>query len=403
MRITFVTTHYPPSIGFGGVCEAGYGLSNALALKEVYVDVVTSDASKNDRIPFETFRKKENSHLNIYPFKYFYSERSCFSFSAEKVIKKLVSKSDLVYVNGIFTHPATLGAKNARSSGKPHIVAIRNGLDPWMMKIKRLKKMLGFNLYVKADLNGATCIHVTAQQEVDSCIRMGIKGPFTIIPDGINPLEFKSPPESNQTETLWPFLKNRKVVLFLSRLSQQKGLDMLIRAWSQVVGKHPNAVLVIAGPDYLQYGNYIRNFSQKSPDRDSIFFTGNVERQRKMALYSRADVFVLPSHSENFGIVVAESLASAIPVITTRATPWSELEKYDCGRWVAVDEKEIGSAIDELLRMTDKERSEMGQRGKDFILANYTWDIAARKMITVYHAILNRKKIPLYPEPWRDR
>ena len=125
--------------------------------------------------------------------------------------------------------------------------------------------------------------------------------------------------------------------------------------------------------------------------------------QTKLALYSRADVFVLPSYSENFGNVVAEALACAVPVITTKATPWSELEKYDCGRWVPVDEKAIGEAIDELLNMPDKERNEMGRRGKDFILTNYTWDIAARKMITVYHAMLNGEKIPLHPEPWYGR
>ena len=403
MKAAFVTTHYPPSYGFGGVCEAGYGLSNALSAREVFVDVVTSDAGKGVRIPFEEFKIKENSYLRIHPFKYLYNERSCFSLNAERIIRKLISKSDIVYVNGIFTHPATLGAKNARRDRKPHIVAIRNGLDPWMMKIKRAKKMMGFNLYVKADLNGATCIHATAQQEVDSCLRMGIKGPFTIIPDGINPSEFKNLPESNQAEAFWPILKNRKVVLFLSRLSKQKGLDMLISIWDSIRKRHTDAVLVIAGPDYLQYGNYIRNFALKSPYRESIFFTGNVVGPTKLSLYSRADIFVLPSHSENFGIVVAEALASAVPVITTKATPWSELEKYDCGRWVAVDEKAIGEAIDELLCMSDKERTEMGVRGKDFVLANYTWDIAARKMITVYHAMLNGDKIPLHPEPWYGR
>ena len=222
IKVAFITTHYPPSIGFGGVCEAGYGLSNALAAKKVCIDVVTSDASLGNRIPFEAFRKKEKAHLHIHPFKYFYSERSCFSFSAKKVIKKLISKSDIVHVNGIFTHPATLGARYARRAGKPHLVAIRNGLDPWMMKIKRAKKMIGFKFYVQADLKGATCIHATAQQEIDACMSMGVNKPFTIIPNGINATEFSNLPNPEHAEEVWPVLKRRKVVLFLGRLSKEK-------------------------------------------------------------------------------------------------------------------------------------------------------------------------------------
>ena len=172
--------------------------------------------------------KKKKLQLNIHPFKYFYSERSCFSFSAKKVIKRLISKSDLVHVNGIFTHPATLGARYARLAGKPHIVAIRNGLDPWMMKIKRMKKLIGFHLYVKADLKGATCIHATSRQEVEACQKMGIKGSFTIIPNGINPSEYENLQSEDSAEKFWPFLRNRKIVLFLGRLSKEKGLDMLI-------------------------------------------------------------------------------------------------------------------------------------------------------------------------------
>ncbi len=398
LQIAFVTTHYPPSSGFGGVCESAFGLSKALAEAGLCVNVITSDATKNSRIPFTAFAEMEHPTLHIYPFRYFYNERSCFSFEAKNLIKDLVLKSDLVYVNGIYTHPATLGARYARKRGKPHIVAIRNGLDPWMMKIKRAKKMLGFMLYVKADLKGATCIHATARQEVDVCLKMGIKGPFTIIPNGINSSEFTSLPKSERAENFWPVLKHRKVVLFLSRLSKQKGLDMLIPVWDHIMKKHPDAVLVIAGPDYLYYGNYIRSLAQDSIFCDTIFFTGNVTGERKLSLYSRADIFVLPSYSENFGNVVAEALVCGVPVITTQATPWSEVQKYDCGRWVPVGQNAIAEALDELLSMTHKKRSEMGQRGKNFILKHYTWDIAARKMIAVYRAILDGKGIPLYPE-----
>ncbi len=187
MRCTFIATHYPPSTGFGGVCESSFGLSRALARAGIDVAVVTSDATKGSRLSPEAFAAVEEDSLRIHPFRHLFNERSCFSLTARRVIEDLMADSDIVHVNGIYTHPVTVAARAAKRAGKPHIVACRNGLDPWMMRIKRTKKLLGFKLYVKADLDGATCVHVTAQHEMDACLSMGIRGPFTIIPNGIHP------------------------------------------------------------------------------------------------------------------------------------------------------------------------------------------------------------------------
>ena len=397
--IAFVVTHYPPSSGFGGVCASSYGLSKALANNAINIKIITSDASKGKRVSFDSFDEEEISRLTIHPFKYFYNERSCFSFSSKRIIKDISSKSDLVHINGIYTHPVTLGARCARKLGKPHIIALHGGLEPWVMRQKRFKKMIGYLLYVKNDLKSATCIHATAKQEIDAAMAMGLKGPFTIIPNGISLSEFKSLPPKNRAEDIWPVVKGHKVVLFMSRLDKKKGLDMLIPVWENIVKKHPDTILVIAGPDNLDYGKYVRWLVSQSACKENILFTGNVEGEYRLALYSIADVFVLPSYSENFGIVIAEALACEVPVITTKATPWHEIEENDCGRWVAVDKNSIYDNLDDLLYKTNEERKAMGKRGKKLITQKYTWDIAAKKMITVYHAMLNNEEIPLYPEP----
>lgn len=402
MHITFVTTHYPPSRGFGGVCESSHGLSTALARAGVTVDVVTSDATKGTRIPFRAFSEVEEPNLRIYPFKYLASEKSCFSYDIIRALRKLVSQSDLIHVNGIFTHPVTIGTWFARRQRKPHIVAIRNGLDPWLLKIRRRKKMLAFKLYVEKDLEGASCIHATAKQEINACKALGLKGPFSIIPNGINPQNYKNLPAPEVAEKLWPALRRKTVVLFLSRLSPQKGLDMLIPAWDEIKKTCPKALLVIAGPDYMGFSNHVRHLANKSAFSNSILFIGDVWGRPKLTLYSRADVFVLPSYSENFGNVIAEALVCETPVVTTQATPWNEIEKTNCGRWIQVDKQALTKAIMEMVSKPDEERKAMGQRGRELILKNYTWDIAARKMITVYRAMLNGKKIPLYPTPWEN-
>lgn len=402
MHITFVTTHFPPSCGFGGVCESSHGLSTALAGAGVKVDVVTSDATKGAKLPFKAFSEVEQPNLRIYPFKYFVSEKSCFSYDTVRVLQKLVSQSDLIHVNGIFTHPVTIGAWFARRKRKPHIVATRNGLDPWMLKIRHVKKMLGFKLYVQKDLEGASCIHATAEQEINACRAFGLEGPFTIIPNGINPKNYENLPPPEVAEELWPILQGKTVVLFLSRLSPQKGLDMLILAWDEIKKKCPEAFLVIAGPDYMGFSNDVRQLAGQSAFPNSILFSGSVWGEYKLALYSRADIFVLPSYSENFGNVIAEALVCGTPVVTTQATPWNEIEKTNCGRWIPVDKKALTAALAEMVSKPDAERKTMGQRGQQLILQNYTWDIAARKMITVYKAMLSGNEIPLFPTPWND-
>jgi len=124
-----------------------------------------------------------------------------------------------------------------------------------------------------------------------------------------------------------------------------------------------------------------------------------VRGRRKLALLRRADIFVLPSYSENFGIVVVEALACGTPVITTKGTPWEQLQEVDAGRWVLPREAELARALRELLNMSQSERVAMGQRGQNLIQENYAWDRIVKKFLTVYDCILSEKSIPLHPEP----
>ncbi len=158
-------------------------------------------------------------------------------------------------------------------------------------------------------------------------------------------------------------------------------------------------LLVIAGPDDRGYEKDVHMMIQDGQLSQSVFMVGNITGQKKLMLYSRSDIFVLPSYSENFGNVVAEALICGVPVVTTKGTPWKDIESYDCGRWVAIDEGLIKEALVSLLNMTSTELEAMGKRGRDMICQYYTWDISAGKMFAVCQHILEGREIPLYPEP----
>ncbi len=359
--------------------------------------MITSDSTLGDRLPFPAFADYEENNLKIFPFRYLYSEKNCFSCEAITVLRKLIPKSDIVHVNGIFTHPVALGAMFSRYYKKPYLVTTHNGLNPKIFKMRRIKKRAGFLGYVRKDLQYANCIHATSNKEMHAIKSMGIKNTFTIIPNGINPSDFENLPNSSVAEYKWPALKDKAVVLFLSRLGPEKGLDLLLPAWDTVKEKCPDAYLVIAGPDSNGFSSYVHKLASQSLFPESIFFTGGVWGKDKLSLYSRAEIFILPSHAENFGIVIAEALACGKPVITTTATPWNDIEKNKCGKWVHANSRDIAKALLDLLSISTAERQQMGQRGKNFVTRSYSWDIVADKFVSVYQSILSGNEV--CPQP----
>jgi len=180
--------------------------------------------------------------------------------------------------------------------------------------------------------------------------------------------------------------------LCLSRIHPVKGLLNLVQAWASVRPQGWQVVLAGADADGYRAELEAAIYSCRlNADFQSI---GPVDGEKKWQLYRSADLFVLPSHTENFGLAVAEALASGVPVITTRATPWAELPEHGCGWWIDVGAPSLAAALREATALTDEERHAMGQRGRQLIELKYTWSAAAQKMSAVYEWMLGRGPKP---------
>jgi len=140
--------------------------------------------------------------------------------------------------------------------------------------------------------------------------------------------------------------------------------------------------------------NQIKAEWQKEKADMDFEYVGPVAGEAKWNLYRDADLFVLPSHSENFGLVVAEALACGVPVITTRGTPWEDLVTHRCGWWTEIGVEPLANALREALRLSDEERQHMGRRGRKLVEENYTWPAAAKKMVAVYRWMLGEGQKP---------
>lgn len=325
-------------------------------------------------------------------------------FRSPELVRGLAARAsdlDVLHLLGLWVHPTMAASKFARKAGIPYVLQPVGALEPWRLRQKLLKKRLYLALVAKKMMEGSACLRASSPAEVESVRRTDYKGPITIVPSGIDPAAFSNLPEPLEAEEHWPGLEGRRTVLFLSRLAPEKGLDQLIPAWAELTAAdgYSDAVLVIAGPDNKGYGARVRADVERHGVSSKVLVVGMVRGRRKLALYRRADVFILPSHAENFGIVVPEALACGTPVIATTGTPWKEVEDVGAGRWIEPEQGAIRQALRELLDMSEEDRRKMGQRGRRHVLANYTWETAARKLITVYDCILNGREVPLHPGP----
>ena len=209
-----------------------------------------------------------------------------------------------------------------------------------------------------------------------------------------------SPNGVNEPETMPPKTKSSDGyhrILFLSRMHEKKGLLNLVESWARVrpPGWKIELVYTAKERDELEYEAKVRERVREYGLNNSFIFTGALPDEEKWEAYRRADAFVLPSYSENFGIVVAEALYAELPVITTKGTPWAELQSERCGWYIEVPGKlgswdEMDVALRELTALSDIERSAMGARGRRLIVNRYSWPAIAAGMKDAYEELLGK-------------
>jgi glycosyltransferase involved in cell wall biosynthesis len=370
--------------------------SMVYALSHLGMDVsIWATGEKQDEIEF----KKNGVPAHLYKAKWPISWRRSFDLGC--ALANVSSNIDIFHVHEVWSYPQSVATTIAIKRGIPYILAPRASLEPWRVAHKGLKKKFYLKLFGNTLIQNATCLHAVASAEEEGFRKVGYKGPVFIVHNGIVPEEFENLPDPVEAEMKWPILKGRRVVLYLSRLSPEKGLDKFIPAWSDIVKKpsYSNALLVLAGPDDRGYGLKVAEMINKAGIEANVLLTGMVEGRNKYALMSRADFFTLPSYSEGFSNAILENLAAGNPVLITPGCNFPEAAKVGAGLCVEPRRDALGQACTQLLDMPKDKLINMGNNGRRLVMEKFTWPIAARKIVTVYDAILKGKEIPLNPEP----
>ncbi len=279
----------------------------------------------------------------------------------------------IVHDHGIWLPSNRAVAKFCCKNNIIRIVSPRGMLSNWSLNHSRLKKRIVWWLYQRRDLKSADGFHATSQLEADELRQLGFNQPAAVIPNGV------SFPSEMPTRTNF----GKKTALFLSRIHPKKNLLNLVRAWKNA--NPPNHwELVIAGPNENGHQQVIESEIAKLEIQEQVRFVGSINDSDKWKFFANADLFVLPSYSENFGIVVAEALAAGIPVIATTGTPWSVLNEQHLGWQVAPTVEGIQSALEQALRMGEAEAKSIAERAKIYSNENYCWRNVGREMRDFY-------------------
>lgn len=283
-------------------------------------------------------------------------------------------RPDVIHDNGIWLAHNHQVAQRALRASIPRIVSTRGMLEPWALNYKRLRKRVAWTLYQRRDLERAALLHATASMEADNIARLGLRVPVATIPNGIDVAIRTRAPYADPART--------RVALFLSRIHPKKGLPTLIEAWRLV--RPSNWELHVAGPDESGHRADIERLVTRAGLAQTIKLIGPRDGEAKADAYRTADLFVLPSFSENFGIVIAEALAYGTPVLSTTGTPWASLLEKDCGWWVAPSLEGIAEGLRQATACGDARRHEMGLRGQALVQSEFSWNGIAQRFNEVY-------------------
>lgn len=306
----------------------------------------------------------------------------------KKAIRDLIDEvhPDVVHLHNLWTPDLHAAAVVCRERGIPYVFSPRGTLETWAFNHKWLKKRIAWFLYQRHDLNCAAALHVTVEKEKESCARLGLRPPVLISPNAVNTPK-TLPPRNLRADGF-------RRVLFMARVHMQKGILDFAEAWGRV--RPRGWKFEIAGFDEDGSLTKVREIAQRGGYADDFIYAGPQKDEEKWTLYRRADLVVLPTYTENFGMTVVEALYAGVPVLTTKGAPWSELETRRCGWWVEnkVEERgrgrewrELDAALREAIALSDEEREAMGRRGRALVDEKYTWDAVGQQMKSAYEGL----------------
>jgi glycosyltransferase involved in cell wall biosynthesis len=388
MRILHVIANL--ATRYGGPAKAGLEMAAVLAAKGHEVTIFTTNQDGDGVLDVPVDRPVVKNGVTIRYFPVVQPKFWRTSPAMAIALNKEIPKFDIVHIHSLYLFHGMAAGHYARKHGVPYIVRPHGTLDPVMYARHRRRKRIMEVLFEDRNIRKADALHYTTEEELVLAKPYVHGSPGFVVPNGVNTSEYEDLPAKGSFRSGYPLLEGKKMLLFFSRINFKKGLDILVEAFRDIHRRHPDSVLVLTGPDDENYGQKVREWLAQANLSEFVLFTGMLTGRAKLAVLRDADVFVLPSYSENFGISVVEAMACEVPVvISDKVNIWREVVQEGAGLAVPCDAAKVADAVSEILDQPEL-GIRMGQRGKQLVAKYYEWSQVGSQLEQEYRMLTGR-------------
>jgi len=377
--------HVIPSIGplRGGPSVAIQTLVLGLTHRGVETHIATTDDNGPARLPAALGAPQLDQGVVYWHFPRQTRFYTC-SLPMTKWLWRHMRDYDVVHIHALFSYPSTAAAWIARARGVPYIIRPLGVLNRWGMQRRRpLLKRLSFRLCEKKILERAAAVHYTSEQERQEAEELGFESRGVVIPNPLQP-DNGARPAKGRFRARHPGLQGKLVYLFLSRVDEKKGLDLLLPAFARLKESFPQSALVIAGSGPAALMDSLRRLARALKLGDEVVWTGFLEGQAKAEALADADAFVLPSYSENFGVAVVEAMSRGLPVVVSdQVGIHPEIAARGAGLVIPCRVEPLTDAMTRLAQ-DPALRQEIGSRGVELASAEFSLESVCQSLIELY-------------------
>ena len=376
----------------GGPTKTVLPLSNCLNNK-VNLQLISNEFIQTNESYLKRFQ-----NLQIKYKKTSFSLNPIYDYALEKLISgfNIDPKNTIFHDNGIWLPFNNTISKVCRKNDIPIIISSHGMLEPWSFRYRYLKKKLAWFIYQKKNLKNVNVIHATSNMEAENILRLNLNVPIAVIPNGIDkPIKKKLSSYFDPASIGLLKKDQRKIMLFLGRIHPKKGLLNFLEAWKNSLSYLEDWRLVIAGFPEQNYLEKLKKFANENKINNSVYFLDPLFGEDLANIYKYSKIFVLPTFSENFGLVVAEALSYGLPTITTKGTPWSVLEVENAGWCCESTIKDLERMIKISTNLSPKEYKIMSHNAYELSKC-FDWNEISISFLELYKWILKKGKKPSF-------
>lgn len=383
---------------FGGPSKACFEMANALAQRGHKISLFTTNMDGSYDMTISDLGHNIHSEVDIRLFQVNWPRFWKPSIGMAAALKREIQNFDVVHIHSLYLFHNLVGGYYCRKYGVPYIIRPHGTLDPFLYKRHRFRKKIMEMLFENRNLKNADAIHFTTKEEMELAKPYIFGAPGIVIPNGLHPSEYSELPPKGSFRKKHPETAGKKLVLFFSRINFKKGLDILTPAFIKLAKKQNDFHLVLVGPDDSNLlPEIVRQLQQAGLSTEGpqsrITITGMLLGNDKLAALNDADVFVLPSYSENFGIAVIEAMICGLPVIISdKVNIWREVVEDGAGIAGPCNINWFADTIESLLKQPEKQH-EMGVAGIASVKKRYDWKQIAIQLENEYLRIINSHKV----------